>query len=221
MTDNSDNLIERKIVNYLRKHSSNNKNLNKTKNKILGLFYKRIENIPINDINNDINENWKEFPYYFQTKTKEEILELFNSKVCPRKTIKYPFNLIDYDIKPNNYLEISKNTFRPIYKEDWKKQTEILNNCDYKNQQSFYMEYLRYYLKYKKFPSFSEFLIYLYYKYEKPVHKDIKIVYENINKSYEPIKEFIEKNNISFNEIKEILIKSASIQNRIIMQQFQ
>lgn len=217
-----DNLNDRKIVNYLRKNSSNDKNQFIVRNKILGLFYDTIEDIPINSkINDDkiITEKIKEFPNYFHSKTREEILNLFNDKVCSRKIIEYPFeNLYDYDIQNKNNLEISLNTFRPYYYQDWKTKAELVNLIEFKYQQSFYNMYLNYYLRKKKFPNFNEFLTFIYLKTNKPVHKDIKNVFENIEKSYEPIKEYINTKNLSFKDVKEILIKSVSIKNRIELQ---
>ena len=215
------NLDERKIINYLRKNASNNENQNKIRNKLLSLFYKTIEGIPITTTIDNYEELLKEFPNYFHLKTREEIIKLFNDEVCPKKPIIYNYSSIeDYDIKSNNYLEVSNKTFRPLYEDDWKEKTKILNGISMENQQSFYAEYLRYYLKFKKFPEFKEFLNYLYYKLNRPVHKDIAIVFENIEKSYNPIKDFIKNNNLSFKEVKVIIIKSTSINNRKELQSY-
>ncbi len=215
MKNGTYNLDERKIINYLRKNASNNENQNKIRNKLLSLFYKTIEDIPITTTIDSYKELLNEFPNYFHSKTREEIIKLFNDEVCPKKPIIYNYSSIeDYDIKSNNYLEVSNKTFRPLYEDDWKEKTKTLNGISMENQQSFYAEYLRYYLKFKKFPEFKEFLNYLYYKFNRPVHKDIEIVFENIEKSYNPIKDFIKNNNLSFKEVKAILIQSTSIKNR-------
>lgn len=215
MKNGTYNLDERKIINYLRKNASNNENQNKIRNKLLSLFYKTIEDIPITTTIDSYKELLNEFPNYFHSKTREEIIKLFNDEVCPKKPIIYNYSSIeDYDIKSNNYLEISNKTLRPLYEDDWKEKTKTLNGISMENQQSFYAEYLRYYLKFKKFPEFKEFLNYLYYKLNRPVHKDIAIVFENIEKSYNPIKDFIKNNNLSFKEVKAILIQSTSIKNR-------
>jgi hypothetical protein len=215
MKNGTYNLDERKIINYLRKNASNNENQNKIRNKLLSLFYKTIEDIPITTTIDNYKELLNEFPNYFHSKTREEIIKLFNDEVCPKKPIIYNYSSIeDYDIKSNNYLEVSNKTFRPLYEDDWKEKTKTLNGISIENQQSFYAEYLRYYLKFKKFPEFKEFLNYLYYKLNRPVHKDIAIVFENIEKSYNPIKDFIKNNNLSFKEVKAILIQSTSIKNR-------
>lgn len=221
MKNGTYNLDERKIINYLRKNASNNENQNKIRNKLLSLFYKTIEDIPITTTIDSYKELLNEFPNYFHSKTREEIIKLFNDKVCPKKPIIYNYSSIeDYDIKSNNYLEVSNKTFRPLYEDDWKEKTKILNGISMENQQSFYAEYLRYYLKFKKFPEFKEFLNYLYYKFNRPVHKDIEIVFENIEKSYNPIKDFIKNNNLSFKEVKVVIIKSTSINNRKELQSY-
>lgn len=216
----TDDLIDRKIVNYLRKNASNNENQNQIRNKLLGLFYKTVEGYPINVklSDDEYKEKLNEFPNFFQNKSREELLELFNLKVCPLKPIKYPFNLIDYDIKENSYLVISPKTLRPVYQSDWKEQAKELNKIDIKEQQSFYAFYLRYYLQKKEFPTFNQYLNYIYDKTQKPLHKDIKIVFENIDKSYEPIKNFIKINNMTYKENKELIIKSTSIPMRIQIQ---
>ena len=215
MKNGTYNLDERKIINYLRKNASNNENQNKIRNKLLSLFYKTIEDIPITTTIDNYEELLKEFPNYFQSKTREEIIKLFNDEVCPKKPIIYNYSSVeDYDIKSNNYLEISNKTLRPLYEDDWKEKTKNLNGITIEKQQSFYAEYLRYYLKFKKFPEFKEFINYLYYKLNRPVHKDIAIVFENIEKSYNPIKDFIKNNNLSFKEVKAIIIQSTPIKIR-------
>lgn len=220
MTSEIYNLEERQIINYLRKNASNKENQNNIRNKLLSLFYKTINGIPITiKIDNEKSrELLKDYPLYFQLKTREEIIELFNKEVCPKKPIIYNNNRIDYDIKDDNYLEISNRTFRPFYVNNWKEQTKIVNGVGVENQDSFYMEYLRYYLRFKRFPEFDEYLNYIYYKFKRPVHKDIRVVFNNIEKSYESIKEYIKKNNLTYNEIKLILIKSTGINNRKEMQ---
>ncbi len=215
MKNGTYNLDERKIINYLRKNASNNENQNKIRNKLLSLFYKTIEDIPITTTIDNYEELLKEFPNYFQSKTREEIIKLFNDEVCPKKPIIYNYSSVeDYDIKSNNYLEISNKTLRPLYEDDWKEKTKNLNGITIEKQQSFYADYLRYYLKFKKFPEFKEFINYLYYKLNRPVHKDIAIVFENIEKSYNPIKDFIKNNNLSFKEVKAIIIQSTPIKIR-------
>jgi hypothetical protein len=214
-------LEQRRIINYLRK--VNNKDHHHTRRRIIALFYETTyATIPINrklettDSNKILHED---FPEYFHLKTREEILELYNKEVSPKKIIVYPYDLNDYDIKEDTHLEISPKTFRPVYHENWREQAEVVNGTSFKNQHSFYNDYLKFYIQNNEFPTYLQFLKFLYFKYKKPLHKDIKIVFDNIEKSYNPIKEFIKTNNLSFKEIKAILIQSASITNRIKLQQ--
>ena len=66
------NLDERKIINYLRKNASNNENQNKIRNKLLSLFFKTINNIPITETIDDYEHilKSKEFPNYFWAENK-------------------------------------------------------------------------------------------------------------------------------------------------------
>jgi hypothetical protein len=59
---------------------------------------------------------------------------------------------------------------------------------------------------------------FIYDKYKMPVHKDIRIVFNNINKSYEKIRDHIENTNMTFKEVSQIIKQSTSISNRIIME---
>jgi hypothetical protein len=126
--------------------------------------------------------------------------------------------LNDYDIKNNICLDISLKTFRPVYNENWKKISEEVNEVSFSKQKSFYADYLRCYLKLQYFPSFEEFTEFIYNKYQMPVHKDIKIVFDNIEKSYQNVKEYIKTNNYQFKYIRRIIKLSTSINNRILME---
>ena len=121
-------LEERQIINYLRKNASNNENQNNIRNKLLSLFYKTINQIPISETIDNYDIILKSFPIYFHNKTREEIIKLFNNEVCPRKPIIYNININYYKIKPNNNLEISTKTFRPIYQDNWKEKTEEIRS---------------------------------------------------------------------------------------------
>jgi succinate dehydrogenase/fumarate reductase-like Fe-S protein len=57
-----------------------------------------------------------------------------------------------------------------------------------------------------------------YNKYKMPVHKDIIIVFNNIDKSYEKVREYIENNNMTFKEVSKIIKRSTKISNRIIIE---
>jgi hypothetical protein len=213
----------RKIKNYLRKQLSKyNENL--IRSKLLCLFYSNINNIPLaKKIDNDEYKTIiNDFPYYFKDIDREKIIEIFNKDVSSKKPLDVNYDIYikfyNYDINENNYLEISKNTFRPIYEENWKEKTEKINNIEFKYQHSFYADYLRYYIKNKKFPDLIEFISYIYNKYKKPIHKDILNVFKNIEKSYNPIKKYIEENNLDYEYIKDCINKSASIIKRIEIQ---
>lgn len=219
-----DDLNHRKMRNYMRRQISNN-NTNHLINRLFCLFYSNINGIPINKLIND--DEYKnainQFPHYFSLiDDKTRIIEIFNKEVSPKKplNINYDCYLYDsYDIKDDNYLIISLKTFRPIYDENWKECAEELNETPFNKQQSFYADYLRYYLKFKEFPSTElDFITYIYYKYNKPVHKDIHIAYKNLNKSYEPVKDFIKEKGLTFNQVKEIIVNSTSIKKRIEIQ---
>ena len=226
INDNKDinkekDLDYRKIKNYLRKHSSTIADDYKLRLKLYQLFYYGIDDIPIAILKpEDESYNNDDFPYYFQNKKRKEIIDIYNKEVKTKYLIKiYNKNeLNDYDIKENIYLDISLKTFRPVYNENWRKISEKINEVSFDKQKSFYADYLRYYLKYKIFPSFEEFAKFIYERYEMPVHKDIKIVYNNIDKSYENVRNYIRNNNIKYEEISKIIKLSTKISNRIMIE---
>jgi hypothetical protein len=211
----------RRIKNYLRKNTSTIADDYNMRLKLERLFYNDIDGIPIAILKPE-NESYnnEEYPYYFQNKTREEIVDIYNNEVKTKYLIKI-YNkdeLNDYDIKKDIYLEISLKTFRPIYNEKWKEISEKINEVSFDKQRSFYADYLRCYLKIKHFPSFEEFMKFSYNKYKMPVHKDIIIVFNNINKSYEKVREYIENNNMTFKEVSKIIKRSTKISNRIIIE---
>ena len=217
--DNDKDLDYIKIRNYLRKHSSTIAEDDNLRMKLQRLFYYNVGGgIPIAYLKaKDEAYNNEEYPYYFQNKTREEIINIYNKEVKTKYLIKI-YNqdeLNNYDIKKNIYLDISLKTFRPVYNENWKKISEEINEVAFDKQKSFYADYLRYYMKYKNFPSFEEFAKFIYNRYQMPVHKDIRIVFENIDKSYENIRNYIRDNNIKFNEVSRIIKLSTKISNRI------
>ena len=224
--DNNDkekDLDYRKIKNYLRKHSSNINDDYQLRLKLHELFYYNIDGIPIAILKpEDESYENNNFPYYFQNKTRKEIIDIYNKEVKTKYLIKiYNKNeLNNYNIKENIYLDISLKTFRPVYNENWKKISEEINEVSFDKQKSFYADYLRYHLKYNNFPSFQEFIKFVYDRYQKPVHKDIKIVYDNIDKSYENVKDYICNNNMLSKDVSKIIKLSTSIPNRIMIEQF-
>jgi hypothetical protein len=219
-------LQEKRIKNYLRKQVSYN-NDNNIRNKLVCLFYSNIDDIPIQkELTEEEYKNYLHFnfPDYFKEIDKNKIIEIFNTLVSPRKPIIISDdknkNKNNYDINDDdkNQLEISLETFRPYYYHDWKKKTEELNKTSYENQYSFYNDYLRCFIKNKKFPTFKEFMTFIYNKNKVPLHKDIKNAFINIEKSYEPVKEYIKENQLTYKEVKEIIILSTNISNRRLMQ---
>jgi len=211
-----------KLKNYLRRFSSNIGDENSMRMLIFKLFYYDIDGIPIAKIKQEDHINWDNFPRLFKLVPREDIIEIYNKSV---KTSYYKeLKILDekdldlYDIKPNTSLEISLNTFRPIYKDNWKELSEEINNISFDKQKSYYSIYLKLYLKLRYFPDFNDFIKYIYNKYQSPVHKDIQIIFENIEFSYKSIKEYIKINDMNYNDIKEIIIKSTNISNRIDME---
>ena len=222
--DNNDkekDLDYRKIKNYLRKHSSTIADDYQLRLKLHELFYYDIDGIPIAILKPEdesyVNNN---YPYYFENKKRKEIIDIYNKEVKTKYLLKiYNKNeLNDYDIKENIYLDISLKTFRPVYNENWKKISEEINEVSFDKQNSFYADYLRYHLKYKNFPSFEEFIKFIYDRYQKPVHKDIKIVYNNIDKSYKEVRDYIRNNNITAKEVNKTIKLSTSISERILIE---
>jgi len=220
--DNNLLLNQRKIKNWLRKYSStinDEKNLRKL---ILKLFYYDYEGIPISIIKNENDIVWDLFPKLFKDVNREKIVEIYNKEVKSNyfKELKIldEKDLDTYKIQENNFLEISLKTFRPVYKENWKQLSEEVNKISFDKQKSYYALYLNLYLKLHSFPNYYEFINYVYKKYEMPLHRDIKIIFDNIDNSYKDVKEYIIKNDIDYNDVKNIIIKSTKIQNRIQME---
>ena len=213
----------RKIKNYLRKHSSTIADDYQLRLKLHELFYYDIDGIPIAILKPEdesyVNNN---YPYYFENKKRKEIIDIYNKEVKTKYLLKiYNKNeLNDYDIKENIYLDISLKTFRPVYNDNWKKISEEINEVSFDKQKSFYADYLRYHLKYKHFPSFEEFIKFIYDRYQMPVHKDIKIVFKNIHKSYDNVKDYIRNNKMSSSDVNKIIKLSTSIPNRIMIENF-
>lgn len=220
--ENEKNLDYRKIKNYLRKHSSTLADDYQLRLKLHQLFYYNIDgiNIPIAILKSEDEGYNNDFPYYFQNKKRKEIIDIYNKEVKTKYLIKiYNKNeLNDYDIKENIYLDISLKTFRPVYNEKWKEISEKINEVSFDKQKSFYADYLRYHLKYKNFPSFEEFAKFIYERYQMPVHKDIKIVFNNIDKSYENVRNYIKDNNMASSDVNRIIKLSTKISNRIMIE---
>lgn len=211
-----------KLKNYLRRFSSNINDENSLRKLIFKLFYYDIDGIPIAKIKKEAEINWDNFPKLFKLIKREDIIDIYNKEV--KSSYYKEMKILDekdldiYDIKSNSCLEISLNTFRPIYKDNWKELSEEINNISFDKQKSYYSIYLRLYLKYHYFPDFNDFINYLFNKYQIPIHKDIKIIFDNIELSYKDVKEYIKINDMNFNNVKDIIIKSTNISNRIKME---
>ena len=225
-TNDNKNLDYRKIKNFMRKHSSTIGDDHRLRLKLQQLFYYDIDGIPIAILKpEDESYNNDYYPYYFQNKKRKEIIEIYNKEVkCKNKSelkIYTDEELNNYDIKKNIYIEISLKTFRPVYKDNWKKISEEVNEVSFDKQRSFYADYLRCYLKLKNFPTFNEFIKFIYNKYQMPVHKDIRIVFENIEKSYKDVKDYIKNNKMTFEEIRRVIKLSTTISNRLLIETFE
>ena len=215
-------LNNRKIKNYLRKFSSTIGDENSLRKLLLKLFYYDINDVPISIIKKEDEIDWNNFPKIFKLVKREDIIDIYNKEVkCNYfKELKIldEKDLDIYEICENNLLEISLKTFRPVYKENWKELSEEINKISFDKQKSYYSIYLRLYLKLRHFPDFNDFIKFIYNKYQLPIHKDIKIIFENIEKSYKDVKEYIKTNNMNYNDVKEIIIKSTKISNRLLME---
>lgn len=215
-------LNHRKIRNYLRKFSSTIGDENNLRILLFKLFYYDINGIPISIVKKEEDIEWNNFPKIFKLLKREDIIDIYNKEVKNNsfKEIKIldENNLDVYDITENNLLEISLKTFRPVYKENWKELSEDVNKISFDKQKSYYSIYLRLYLKLQYFPDFNDFIKYIFNKYQTPIHKDIKIIFDNVKNSYKDVKEYIKINDLNFNNVKDIIIKSTNIQNRILME---
>lgn len=215
-------LNNRKIKNYLRKFSSTIGDEKSLRKLLLKLFYYDINDVHISIIKKEDEIDWNNFPKIFKLVKREDIIDIYNKEVkCNYfKELKIldEKDLDIYEICENNLLEISLKTFRPVYKENWKELSEEINKISFDKQKSYYSIYLRLYLKLHYFPDFNDFIKFIYNKYQLPIHKDIKIIFENIEKSYKDVKEYIKTNNMNYNDVKEIIIKSTKISNRLLME---
>jgi hypothetical protein len=217
-----DELTYKKIKNYLRRNISND---NKLRTTLLCLYFDNINSIPIfkKIDENSIEYNFiiNKFPYYFKNVNRDKIIEIFNNDVSPRKTLRVNFDedfekRYNYDIESENYLKISKETYRPYYYEDWKLRASLVNKIDISKQHSFYADYIRYFIKNNKFPSFTEFITYIYNKKNVPIHKDILNVYSNISYSYSKV---LSSKSLNIEEIKKRVKITTSIKMRKELQE--
>lgn len=126
----------------------------------------------------------------------------------------------NYDLN-NDGLEISLKTFRPYYYSNWKELSYNIHKIDVDEQISGYNDYIKYYLSFKKFPDFNEFALYNYNKYKKPIYNKLyDDIFKIVQQSYKKIIDYIQDNNMSYNDVKKILLNSCSIADRIRIQEF-
>lgn len=211
----------RKIRNWLRKHSSNIGDENNLRKLLFKLYYYDINNdIPIAIIKNEDEINWDLFPLIFKLIKRDDIINIYNKEVRSN----YFKELKIVDITTNNYqitknsLKISLKTFRPFYEDNWKELAEKVNNIDFTKQTSYYSIYLKLFIKLQYFPTFDDFIKFIFNKYQTPLHKDIKIIFDNIEESYKDVKDYIKTNNLNYKDIKDIIIKSTNISIRKTIQ---
>lgn len=189
------------------------KKINKIKIKCLSNSYKIVNNNIIlydKEVNDDeYNYILKLLPHFLKRLEKSVLAEYLNIK------FEKSWN---YESKSFNPLYISLKTFRPYYVENWKELSYDISKIDVDKQVSAYNDYIRCYIKYHKFVSYDEFELYVYKKYKKPVHVDLKNIYNEVYISYNEVRDYIEKNNLNYEDVKDILLKSCSIKNRITIQ---
>jgi hypothetical protein len=82
-------LDTRQIINYLRKNTSDNKNEQYMRKILYSLFYSSYLDFPIAILNNEeeLKYIYSELPYIFQKKNKNEIIDIYNKYVKPKKQI--------------------------------------------------------------------------------------------------------------------------------------
>lgn len=211
----------RKIRNWLRKHSSNIGDENNLRKLLFKLYYYDINNdIPIAIIKNEDEINWDLFPLIFKLIKRDDIINIYNKEVRSN----YFKELKIVDITTNNYqitknsLKISLKTFRPFYEDNWKELAQKVNNIEFTKQTSYYSIYLKLFIKLQYFPTFDDFIKFIFNKYQTPLHKDIKIIFDNIEESYKDVKDYIKTNNLNYKDIKDIIIKSTNISTRKTIQ---
>lgn len=191
------------------------------------------EYIPIDTIatEDDINKIMKTFPEYYNYHKYNELVylsTLVNSNYSANN-IQIENNII-YDIKfkndwSNEYvittikpLEISLKTFRIVYNSNWKELSLIDNYVNVEEQISAYNDYIKFYIKFKHFPTFNEFAKYIYNKYKKALHKDFNKIYTEVSISYDKVREYIRNNKLNYEDVREILLASCRIEDRIRIQ---
>jgi hypothetical protein len=193
------------------------------------------EYIPIDNIatEKDINEIMKTFPDYYNYHKYNELVYLStlvnsnysagNCNIQYNKEIKYDNEFKNdwsdkYIIPTINPLEISLKTFRIVYNPNWKELAVNDNFVSIDNQISAYNDYIKFFLRFQHFPTFNEFAKYIYNKYKKALHKDFNNIYIEVSTSYNKVREYIKDNNLTYQDVKKIILDSCRIDDRIRIQ---
>jgi hypothetical protein len=193
------------------------------------------EYIPVDKIatEKDINEIMKTFPDYYNSHKYNELIYLStlvnsnysagNCNIQYNKEIKYNIEFKNdwsdkYIISTINPLEISLKTFRIVYNPNWKELAVNDNFVSIDNQISAYNDYIKFYIKFQHFPTFNEFAKYIYNKYKKALHKDFNNIYIEVSTSYNKVREYIKDNNLTYEDVKKIILDSCRIDDRIRIQ---
>jgi|694.fasta_scaffold00514_25 hypothetical protein len=194
------------------------------------------EYIPVDKIANEkeLNEIMKTFPDYYNSHKYNELVylsTLVNSNYSAgdiqleyNKEIKYDIEFKNdwsekYIIPTINPLEISLKTFRIVYNPNWKELAVNDNFVSVDNQISAYNDYIKFFLRFQHFPTFNEFAKYIYNKYKKALHKDFNNIYIEVLTSYKKVREYIEDNNLTYEDVKKIILDSCRIDDRIRIQE--
>lgn len=194
------------------------------------------EYIPVDKIANEteLNEIMKTFPDYYNSHKYNELVylsTLVNSNYSAgdiqleyNKEIKFDIEFKNdwsekYIITTINPLEISLKTFRIVYNPNWKELAVNDNFVSVDNQISAYNDYIKFFLRFQHFPTFNEFAKYIYNKYKKALHKDFNNIYIEVSTSYNNVREYIKDNNMTYEDVKKIILDSCRIDDRIRIQE--
>ena len=180
------------------------------------------EYIPIDNIatEKDINEIMKTFPDYYNSHNYNELVYLSSLVNSNSNDTEFKNDWSEkYVITTINPLEISLKTFRIVYNPNWKELAANDNFVSVDNQISAYNDYIKFYIKYQHFPTFNEFAKYIYNKYKKALHKDFNNIYIEVSTSYNKVREYIHDNNLTYEDVKKIMLDSCRIEDRIRIQE--
>ena len=189
--------------------------------------------IPIDNeaTDDDVAKIIDKLPVYYKDLPKNELLYIStlvnpnysasNINIAYNQPITYTQPFVrdwGYDVKNVKPLDISLKTFRIYYKENWKDLAEENAKVSVDKQCSSYNDYIKYYLKNKKFPTYDEFATHTYNRYKKALHKDFKNIYDEIYAAYQNVRDYIEQNNLTYEDVKKIISDSCRIIDRVRIQ---